>query len=654
MTVNNRTTPTITPTRTTQIQDTQQTQDLQQVNPAVVDTGNPGLTSTQEAGRRVSSEAGRGRTQTQEMLMRNHIEGLGDGVTGSSLLSGFGGETPEANLRAALGSLGLGGEAAATPGERDKALAAIRGALGFSPEQHLDKDSLNALSDLLVAMDRQGGGELLNELKQMGQAMSAPPGNVDNRAPGPQNYTVKRGDTLSAIAARSGVPLSDLIAANPQIKNPDLIYPGDNVTIPEPGTAPSSMPNRSPVGLRRAAPVDTTNWTPGTGDVTPDQIQEIGRRSGHNISAEKAREVAPHLNVAMAEANINTPQRKSAFIAQMMHESGGFRYNEEIASGAAYEGRRDLGNTQPGDGRRFKGRGYIQLTGRANYEAAGRALGLDLVNNPELAARPENASRVAAWYWNSRGLNSLADQGNFDGITRRINGGYNGKADRDRIFAAASDVLRDSHGAPSTGQLEDPAPAGRAAAPQDTVNMSTEEKYNHYRQLIESRGGTVNDGPGQRSLVGIRNEDHNNNSYDDTMAVIWRDEAGNPHVREFPANMESISRYQGRYGNDVNGDGRRDLATLAEGTYTFNKSSSSRYGNILRPANTTAVMRDTDGDGRGDTLDRTGAGTSILFHRGGYNDTGSAGCQTMPPDVFNDFWAALGNDSSVSYTVIDR
>jgi predicted chitinase len=190
-------------------------------------------------------------------------------------------------------------------------------------------------------------------------------------------------------------------------------------------------------GAGNTAPVDVSNYQYQAGDVTPEKLVQMSP----GLSLEKAREVAPHLNNAMREAGINTPARQAAFIAQLGHESGNFRYSEEIASGAAYEGRRDLGNTQPGDGERFKGRGYIQLTGRANYAAAGRALGLDLVNNPQLAARPENAARIAAWYWNSRGLNAKADAGDFAGITRSINGGTNGAADRNQRYQAALAAL---------------------------------------------------------------------------------------------------------------------------------------------------------------------------------------------------------------------
>ena len=171
--------------------------------------------------------------------------------------------------------------------------------------------------------------------------------------------------------------------------------------------------------------------------VTKEELMKIVPK----LSGQRAEAVLPSLNQSMAEAKITTTKQKSAFIAQMAHESGGFKYNEEIASGSKYEWRRDLGNTQPGDGKRFKGRGFIQITGRANYTEAGKALGLDLVNNPHLAATKRNAARIAAWFWNKHNLNRLADLGNFDAITRKINGGYRGKADRDQYYARALGVL---------------------------------------------------------------------------------------------------------------------------------------------------------------------------------------------------------------------
>ena len=147
------------------------------------------------------------------------------------------------------------------------------------------------------------------------------------------------------------------------------------------------------------------------------------------------------LNAAMAEFGITTPARQASFLAQVGHESGQLRYVLELASGAAYEGRKDLGNTTAGDGIRFKGRGLIQITGRANYKACGAGLGLDLITHPELLEQPVNACRSAGWFWMSRGLNELADAGDQVKVTRRINGGTNGLADRMALFEVAKRVL---------------------------------------------------------------------------------------------------------------------------------------------------------------------------------------------------------------------
>lgn len=148
------------------------------------------------------------------------------------------------------------------------------------------------------------------------------------------------------------------------------------------------------------------------------------------------------LNVAMREFEIDqTAARESMFLAQLAHESGGFHYVRELASGEAYEKRADLGNTEDGDGVRFKGRGLIQITGRDNYRDCGDALGLDLISCPELLEQPDNAARSAGWFWASRHLNELADRGDFLAVTKRINGGTNGLADRQAYLKRAEAVL---------------------------------------------------------------------------------------------------------------------------------------------------------------------------------------------------------------------
>jgi putative chitinase len=175
--------------------------------------------------------------------------------------------------------------------------------------------------------------------------------------------------------------------------------------------------------------------------ITLEQLKKIIPYAGHRAGV-----FLGPLNDAMAEYGIDTPVRQAAFLAQVAHESGSLRYVEEIASGRAYEGRADLGNVQPGDGVKFKGRGLIQITGRANYRACSVALFRDtrLLDKPELLEDVLAACRSAAWFWTSRRLNLLADQGNavaFRKITRTINGGFNGLADRIAYYERAKEVL---------------------------------------------------------------------------------------------------------------------------------------------------------------------------------------------------------------------
>ena len=156
---------------------------------------------------------------------------------------------------------------------------------------------------------------------------------------------------------------------------------------------------------------------------------------------DRATEWLPFIESAMVEFDVNTPARKTMFLSQIGHESGGLRYAVEIwgptPAQRRYEGRLDLGNTEPGDGSRFRGRGLIQTTGRANYAATGKALGLDLLLRPELLGLPPLAARSAAWWWKAHGLNEIADTGDVRKATRRINGGFNGLAERQALFSAA-------------------------------------------------------------------------------------------------------------------------------------------------------------------------------------------------------------------------
>jgi putative chitinase len=183
----------------------------------------------------------------------------------------------------------------------------------------------------------------------------------------------------------------------------------------------------------------------------------------------------PFLTAAMAEFAIEAPARAAAFLAQLAHESGQLRFMEEIWGPTPAQRRYEpasslattLGNTEAGDGLRFKGRGPIQITGRSNYRRFGDLLDIDLVTVPEQAARPELAFRIAGLFWSKKGLNELADQATADAfreITRRINGGFNGLADRQQLYAAARAALGVTD-APLARGAERGGPVLRAAEP---------------------------------------------------------------------------------------------------------------------------------------------------------------------------------------------
>lgn len=195
---------------------------------------------------------------------------------------------------------------------------------------------------------------------------------------------------------------------------------------------------------------DEDRWNPSGQVLTESELRQIMPR----IPQERVEIYLAFLNLVMEGSEINTPPRVAAFLAQIAHESNELRCMEEIGGRNRYEPPSDLaarlGNHQPGDGERFKGRGAIQITGRANYQRYGDLLGFDLVGNPDLAATPQIGLQVAAAYWTTNGLNELADAGDFIIITQRINGGLNGLEDRLKYYDIAMSVLG---GADKLGQF---------------------------------------------------------------------------------------------------------------------------------------------------------------------------------------------------------
>jgi putative chitinase len=177
------------------------------------------------------------------------------------------------------------------------------------------------------------------------------------------------------------------------------------------------------------------------------------------------REVSGVLADTLAQFEIDSVLRVAHALAQTCHESDGFCTTVEYASGKAYEGRRDLGNTQPGDGVRYKGRGLIQLTGRANYQQYGNLLQLNLVGDPDLASEPVNSLKIACEYWRQHKLNTYADRDDIETITRRINGGLNGLIERRDYLARAKTALA----AGGTGAV--------AAAERPTIRLGDDSEH---------------------------------------------------------------------------------------------------------------------------------------------------------------------------------
>ncbi|WP_454689813.1 glycoside hydrolase family 19 protein [Achromobacter aloeverae] len=225
------------------------------------------------------------------------------------------------------------------------------------------------------------------------------------------------------------------------------------------------------------------------------QLAQIMRHASQRRRAECLGPLNAAMQAHQIDANV---QRAAAFVAQLGHESGELQFLEELWGPTAAQKRyeppgelaRKLGNTQPGDGLRFKGRGPIQITGRGNYTRYGELLKLDLVGHPEQAADPAAGFRIAGLFWERNGLNALADAGRFDDITGRINGGQNGAEDRRRLYALALEVLR--------GSLPDaaaaPAPAmrraGKAGARRAVLAMAAEALPRGWEAIAQAEAAT--------------------------------------------------------------------------------------------------------------------------------------------------------------------
>ena len=217
----------------------------------------------------------------------------------------------------------------------------------------------------------------------------------------------------------------------------------------------------------------------------------VGGKKGQKQAAIIAA-VGEVLAATFDKYSINTRLRIAHALAQLCHESDGFCTTVEYATGDAYEGRKDLGNTERGDGRRYKGRGLIQLTGRANYKKYGNALDIDLINDPQKAAEPATSLLVACEYWNGRKLSDFADNDDLVTITRRINGGLNGLESRRAYLVKAKQALVRLEAAAATGGKPDAAPALRRGSKGEAVAaLQTQLRAAGYPLAIDADYGAA-------------------------------------------------------------------------------------------------------------------------------------------------------------------
>lgn len=262
-------------------------------------------------------------------------------------------------------------------------------------------------------------------LKVPDHSNAEPPEPPAPEAPQVKDYTVESGDTLSGIAGKFDTSTEHLQELN-HLPNPDQLDVGQVLKVPDTGAAePATQPPQPEPGNDAQL-------------VTMDQLQRFG------WNAEDLNEhFLNDLNHALHRYQINTPPRIQHFMAQVGEESSLGQFRTELVDGTGYEGVEEIGNTQPGDGPKYKGGGYIQLTGRSNYTAFSQSMGDPEILNQGTNYVAENYPwSSAAWFWDSRNINSTVDNGgSVADVTQIVNGGQNGYDERLRLYEKAKTIF---------------------------------------------------------------------------------------------------------------------------------------------------------------------------------------------------------------------
>lgn len=481
--------------------------------------------------------------------------------------------------------------------------------------------------------------------------------------PSPSTYTVRRGDTLSEIANANGTDWQTLARVN-NLRDPDMLQVGQRLTIPG---APRA--DVSPAGT----PATAATAPSPAGGTAASGVSAAGLDAIFRREAQAGVSNRPHWPGGASGVTLGpgydlkgrTPDSVVADLTAIGVDRGAA---QQIARGAGLSGAaaRDFAAAN---------RSTVNLTATQETALLGRTVApyADAVRAQVRVPLNQNQFDALVSFAYNIGT------GGFEGSTtlRRLNAGdYAGAADAMRMWNKSDGAVvqglvnrREAEvrqfntpGAPAV-QPRETAPA----APTPRAPAST----NDFAARIEASGDAqarADFAAGRKVVVALRTDTNvaanDNGRYDDRIAVVWRDAAGQVQVREFAGNTEPSGQYRfdgakgsRGYGVDMNGDGRPDLGRIEAGSYRYTQQSDQFLGNTyFRPDRTTPAQRDTNGDGRFDASDRngrdaTGAGRSMLIHQGGAGNTWSAGCQTLAGADFNAFVAALGGQRSFSYVL---
>lgn len=494
--------------------------------------------------------------------------------------------------------------------------------------------------------------------------------------PATQDYTVHKGDTLSKIATRHGTDVQTLVRMN-GLADPDRLSIGQKLTLPAGGQTRTATPAPTASGPAAAATASGAATTTGTTGLSQKGMDFLYQHEAKKNVSDRLHWPKAASGVTLG-AGYDMKGRSAESVTRDLTAIGiDPATAQKAAQGAGLKGTdaRDFARANAD---------LVKLTPAQEKQLLSRTV-------QSYADHVRDAIKVPVTQHQFDAMVSFAyniGKEGFDGSTalRKLNAGdadgaaeamkmwnksdgavvqglVNRRNDEVELFHTASAPL-----AAATGKSEAPAKT-EAPATSGGTRSATE-----LAGIIEAKGDAqakADLAAGRKVVVALRTETSANANggkgvYDDQIAVVWKDAGGTLHSQQFRGNTEPSGQYstegpKASRGSsvDANGDGKNDLGRLQAGTIRYQQQAGKFLGNtFFRATQTQVAERDTNHDGRFDAqdanrIDTRGAGTSMLIHQGGANNSWSAGCQTLPGSDFNAFVGALGGQKAFSYVLVD-